>query len=329
MTSFAILFKTHFWDEFTARQLERLCARSGAGAIVAVIDETMDKVPQTDAPREVRIREGDLAKMELALVTTHGSIIWYNTDYPNYAAFTQLEAFDYYVCIEYDACVTLDIERLVAHLERDGVDYLGFPIRKPARKWPWYKMHREIYGDDMLVYLSCLAVFSHRAMALLLQRRQEMSREFRAQSLNFWPNNEAFIPNEVKNAGMRLASLSDYGDVSAYDWWPPCEERDLPQVQNGAFVHPVLAGMRFARSVVHHEPSIFAFFNPGSALHQRLRHVPILVRQSLLRKEIIRRAQHFATRALGHIGLGRRWYENAQAATASSTQTQSAHNSAS
>lgn len=328
MTSFAILFKTHFWDDFTARQLQRLQAHSRTGTVIAVIDETMDKVPPTTAPREVRIHEGDLERLGLAQVTTHGSIIWYNTDYPNYVAFDQIEAFDYYVCIEYDACVTLDLSRLVDDLARDGIDYLGFPIRKSCEDWPWYEMHRESYGDEMLVYLSCLGVFSHRAMALLLRRRQEMTELFAKENLQFWPNNEAFIPNEIHNADMRLASLEDYGDVSAYDWWPPCEERELVQAPNGAFIHPVLAGMRYARSVVHHEPSLWSFFNPASALNQRLHHVPAQARWRLLRQELLRRAGVFATRKMAAAGLKQQWYENAKAGTATSRQTQSTHNSA-
>ncbi len=328
MTSFAILFKTHFWDDFAARQLQRLQAHSRSGAVIAVIDETMEIVPPTTAPREIRIHEDDLTRLNLARVTTHGSIIWYNTDYPNYVAFDQLEAFDYYVCIEYDACVTLDLSRLVEDLARDGVDYLGFPIRKSSQDWPWYELHRESYGDEMLVYLSCLGVFSHRAMALLLRRRQEMAQLFAEKKLQFWPNNEAFIPNEIHNAGMRLASLEDYGDVSGYDWWPPCEEHDLVQVQSGAFTHPVLAGMRYARSVVHHEPSLWSFFNPASALHRRLRDIPVRARRLLLRQEVLRRARAFATRKMAAAGLKQQWYENAKTETATSRQTQSTHNSA-
>ncbi|WP_297492683.1 hypothetical protein [Acidocella sp.] len=329
MTKFAILFKTHFWDEFTARQLQRLREHSGAGAVIAVIDETMVVVPETAAPREIRIGMDDLVALQLPLVTTHGSIIWYNTDYPNYVAFQRLEPFDYYVCIEYDACVTLDIELLVDGLARGGVDYLGFPIRKSCRDWPWYEMHRASYGDEMLVYLSCMAVFSHRAMALLLRRRQEMGRLFAGGQLEFWPNNEAFIPNELRNGGMKLVSLGAYGDVSNYDWWPPCDEAELAKMQSGAFIHPVLAGMRYARSVVHHEPSLWSFVNPASALHGRLRAVPVHARNRLLRQEFMRRLQQFTVRRLAAVGLKRKWYERAQTGKVGSPQTQSAHNSAS
>lgn len=328
MTNFAILFKTHFWDDFTARQVQRLREHSGAAAVVAVIDETMGAVPPTTAQREIRIVQDDLAQLQLALVTTHGSIIWYNTDYPNYVAFSQLEPFDYYVCIEYDACVTLDLQRLVDDLARDGTDYLGFPIRKRVQEWPWYDMHRAIYGDAMLVYLSCLAVFSHRGIALLLRRRQEMGQLFKDKQLQFWPNNEVFIPNELLRAGMKLGSLSEHGDVSHYDWWPPCDEKALAQMPRGAFVHPVLAGMRYARSVVHHEPSLWSFLNPASALHRRLRDMPKGARGRLLRQEFVRRLRDFAVRRLASLGLRRQWYDTARAGTATSAQSPSAHNRA-
>lgn len=328
MTSYAVLFKTHFWDEFVARQVQRLQAQIGDGQIVIVMDETMTAVDAVLPERVIRICEADLTHLELAPVTTHGSIIWYNTDYPNYVAYSQLGMFDYYVCIEYDAVVTTPLDELVNALARDGVDYLGFPIRKNCRDWPWHSMHRDIYGEEMLVYLSCFAVFSHRALALLLHRRQKMARQFEEGQLGFWPNNEAFIPNEISNAGMNLGSLAQYGDVSAYDWWPPCEEAELATMQGQVFIHPVLAGMRYARSVVHHEPSVFAFFNPVSAMHKRLRRVPAGNRAVLLRQELTRRVMNFIRRGMEAAGLRRKWYENAKTGAGPVAQSQSAHNRA-
>jgi hypothetical protein len=328
MTSYAVLFKTHFWDDFVARQLQRLQDQIGDNQIIVLMDETMRTVDVTLPNTIIRISEADLQRLGLAPVTTHGSVIWYNTDYPHYVAFDQLDAYDYYVCIEYDAVVTMPLDSLINALARDNVDYLGFPIRKHCRDWPWHPMHRDIYGDDMLVYLSCFAAFSHRAMAQLLRRRQEMSQQFSAGQLGFWPNNEAFIPNEIKNAGMTLGNLAGYGDVSAYDWWPPCEEADLANMNGQIFIHPVLNGMRYARSIVHHEPSIFSFFNPASAMHKRLQHIPAKAKAPLLRQEFTRRVTNFVLFRLEKIGLRRKWYANAQTGAARVIQTQSVHNRA-
>lgn len=328
MERYAILFKTHFWDGFTARQMQRLKVQAGHGHIVAVVDETMQKCGPTEAPQTIRIASEDLAALQLAPVTTHGSVIWYNIDYPHYAAYTQLPEFDYYVCIEYDATVTIPLDSLVASLARERIDYLGFPIRKPCRDWPWHAMHRGIYGVDMLVYLSCFAVFSRRALELLFRRRQEMGRAFAQAELPFWPNNEAFIPNELHNAGMKLASLAAFGDVSAYDWWPPSEEQALAGMLAPGFIHPVLAGERYARSVVYHEPSMLSFFNPASALHYRLRHVSPARKFILLRQECQRRAGAFVQHKLENAGLRRKWYWQAMARAGQGDQAQSVHNRA-
>lgn len=328
MTSYAVLFKTHFWDDFVARQVNRVRQAATGGELIMLIDETIEPVPPTGQGMEVRIQKPDFARLGLAEVTTHGSIIWYNTDYPHYVVFERLKKYDYYVCIEYDAMTTVDLDALVAALARGGLDYLGFPIRKACQDWPWYDMHRPIYGDDFFVYLSCLSIFSRRAMAHLLERRQVMTQAFQRGELNFWPNNEAFIPNELANAGMRLAQLGQYGDTAFYDWWPPCEEGELGHLPKNAFVHPVLAGARYARSVIHHEPSILSFINPSSMLYRRLNNVPDLPRARFVRQEVGRRLREFVKRRMADAGFGQRWYENALSGAPPVAQQASAHNRA-
>jgi hypothetical protein len=324
---FAVFFKTHFWDDFTRRQVARLRARLGNGQLYIVVDESIERAPQIENEAAIRIRAEDFGALGLAEVTTHGSVIWYNIDYPNYIAFSKIPKFDYYVSIEYDATVTVDLDTLVHTLAACNIDYLGFPIRKPATEWPWYDMHLDIYGPKMLVNLSCFSVFSHRAMTQLLARRQEMTRQFALGELDFWPNNEAFIPNEIERAGMSLDTLDHYGSTRQYDWWPPTEESELPANQEGLFIHPVLCGQRYAKSIVHHEPSFFALILPNSPLSTKLRHVSSETRASLRVSEVKRRVLNRVYKSLESAGLRRRWFANALSGATVYAQTKPIHNS--
>ena len=155
-----------------------------------------------------------------------------------------------------------------------------------------------------------------------------MSIAFLAGELGFWPNNEAFIPNEVRNAGLKLDTLDRHGLTDNYDWWPPSEETELRSRQEGAFVHPVLAGSRFARSVVHHEPSLLSFFLPNSKMHQRLRQVNSGNLRPLLTAEIARRLHRRYERTLERFGLRPQWYANAVSGKANFEQNNSTHNAA-
>ena len=324
--SYAVLFKAHFWDEFTQRQFERLRANVGRGHLWILFDETLKPAPTLPYDRVIGITTDKLMKLGLPLVTTHGSILWYNTDYPHYVALAELGSYDFYITVEFDAAIRQPVDTLVDRLAADGVDYLGFPIRKTAQQWAWFPMHRDIYGPEMLVYLSCIAAFSHRAIHRLLARRQEMGRDFTAGEIPFWPNNEAFLPNEIRRAGMTSASLSQYGSTELYDWWPPTEETKLSRIEANEFVHPVLQGMRYARSLIHHAPALSSFRDRSSADHAKLSHFdPRLVR-SLLRAESHRRWVDRAGRMLERLHLRRRWYSHACAQTARSVHGQSLHN---
>jgi hypothetical protein len=324
--SYAILFKTHFWDDFTIRQLERVKSRTGRGDVYVVVDATFQPAPPIGYGRIIHINRSDISMLGLAPITTHGSIIWYNIDYPHYVALSQLPTYDYYVTIEYDTVVTVELDQLIGDLHNTNVDYLGFPIRTAVSTWPWFEMHLDIYGSDMLVYLSCFSVFSHRALTVLLARRQAMGLDFGRGVLEFWPNNEAFIPNEMRKAGMRIDTLDQYGQTRHYDWWPPLDEKELGGVADHGFIHPVLHGTRYIRSLVHHEPLLTSFFRRDSLMRRKLSGFSPEVVNPILRSELRRRVREKIGGTLERVGLRRRWFSNAQAGSARNNQRQSAHN---
>ena len=323
--TYAVLFKTHFWDDFTQRQLERLQRSVGRGVIYVVIDETMQPAPPIPYEKVISVTNEDVERLGLAPFTTHGSVIWYNNDYPHYVAMSKMPNYDYYVAAEYDVVMQGSMDALIDRLSADGVDFVGFAHRGQASTWPWFPMHREIYGDEMLRQLTCLSVSSHRALRHLLGRRQSMGKDFAEGRLAFWPLGEAFLPNEVQAAGMRMRTLDQYGETQHYDWWPPMEESELPAAQP-AFVHPVLHGTRYVRSLLHHEPSLARLLWPSSVTRRKLhRSAPKLVR-SLVRQELKRRLGDYVERKLAKLDLRPKWYADAQHSTRQSRQRPSAHN---
>jgi hypothetical protein len=324
--SYAVFFKTHFWDEFAARQYARLCARVGRGDVFVVFDATFGAAPDDIPGRVIEVTIADLAALELPAVTTHGSIIWYNPDYPNYAARAKLPAYDYYVSVEYDVVLNADLDALIVKLSDDRIDYLGFELRTKVRNWPWFDLHKDLYGEDMLACLSCLSIFSARAMDVLLARRQAAGRDFAHGTLRYWPNNEAFIPNEIRRAGLKQAMLGDYGGTRLYDWWPPTNEADLPAAKSEAFIHPVLHGTRFIRSTLFHEPSFFALLRPGSVVWRKLAGFDPVVVRSMVAAEIRRRVRAKMERMAAHAGLRPQWFAGATSGAVPDGQQPTAHN---
>jgi hypothetical protein len=324
--SYAVFFKTHFWDGFAARQLERVREKVGRGDVFVLFDATFGNVPDDIPGRVIEVTMTDLAALELPPVTTHGSIIWYNPDYPNYAAAVRIPAYDYYVSVEYDVVVNRHFDDLIDELTADDVDYLGFELRTKVQDWPWFELHKDMYGADMLACLSCLSVFSKPAMDLLLARRQETGRDFAHGALHYWPNNEAFIPNEIRRAGLKQAVLGDYGGTRLYDWWPPTNEADLPAAAEETFIHPVLHGTRFIRSTLFHEPSFLALLRPRGIVWQRLAGFDPAVVRPMVAAEVKRRIAAKFQRIAAHAGLRPQWFEGATSGVSRDGQHGSAHN---
>jgi hypothetical protein len=307
----AILFKTHFWDDFTRRQLARLQANTRDADIIICVDETGGTVGPIDAPLVLRTTDRQLLAMGLPDARTHGSLLWFSIDYLHCYVFQHYPDYDYYLALEYDAVINLDVDAFVAAAAADGADFVGFPMRTPIRQWAWAALHAPIYGADLRAYLSCIALFSNRAMQLLMDRRLSMARDFRTGSLAFWPYTEAFIPSELQIAGYRLRSLTDYGATDHYDWWPPVHEADLASLADQGFVHPVLEGGRYIASVLRHDRQLFSYFLPSSLLRQRLARFPRQTIAPYVRREFRRRLGDAVQRRLEALGLRRKWYQGA------------------
>lgn len=285
----AVLFKTHFWDDFARRQFERLQARMKSGDLYVFIDESRKPAGPIGHDKVIRATASDFARLGLAMTSTDGTVLWYNIDYPHYLFRQQFPDYDYYLTVEYDGVIGLGIDDWMEAMAQRQLDYVGFPGRESLDTWYWTAVHEKVYPrQEMLSSLSCLAVFSARALDLLFRRRQEMSRDYETRKITFWPNNEVFIPTELRRAKLHLGSLADFGRTDRYEWWPPHHEDELGETK-GEFVHPVLDARRYLPSRLKFEPDLASYESEQSALRQALAHYPREVVQRALRRERFRR----------------------------------------
>ncbi len=276
---FAIVFKTHFWDGFAQRQFNRYARNKGSGEIFVYIDETNGRVEVPDGLHVVRSTNADLIADGFAERYERGSLLWWNTDYPNYYVQARLPAFDYYLFVEYDSCLLGSIESFVGSAAERGADVVALPTRTPLNAWMWTRFHAQTYPRAELAgSLNCISLYSARALTLLGRRRREMAEQSGRGEVAFWPGNEVFIATEAKRAGLRLISLEAFGNADGYEWHPPHLEEALPAEndrQGGAvFLHPVLDRPRYIASLLRFENDLTAYFRPGSALRRELARFP-------------------------------------------------------
>jgi hypothetical protein len=272
--NYLLVFKTHAWDAFIARQFARYRANCRAGDVVILVDETNRQLGEIPYDNVIRTTNSELLGLGLANAYGKGSLIWWNTDYPNYFAANRLPDYDYYVFVEYDSCANLDIDLFVEAIAARGADAVALPTRQPKSNWYWTKFHERVYRyEEICGSLNCISAFSARAVQLLFERRRAHTIEHQAGRMPFWPGNEVFIATEINRAGYKFCSLEEFGDATQYEWHPPILEADLCE-QTGTFLHPVLDTSRYIASVLKFEPDLSSYFVPNSPLRRQLARFP-------------------------------------------------------
>jgi hypothetical protein len=264
---YAVLMKIHFWDDFAQRRLQHLISKVSSGDVYVFVDETKGAVNGITHERTIRATEDSMAKLGV-LLHPPGKIFWYNVDYPLYYFYLQNNFYDYYLMCEYDVVLNIDIDDFVSRAEKHRVDYVGFRLTEPT--WPLHSCEG-VYPDYFELHqsLNCVSLYSRRSVEFLLDRRRLLTRSYRAGEIMNWPNNEAFIPTEMKNNGFVVRELGDFGKTERYNWWPPSHEKDLPLLREQTFLHPVLDERRYAASCMQ-QSDLRTYFLPSSRLRRLL-----------------------------------------------------------
>ncbi len=271
--SIAVLFRTHFWDEFAGRQFDRLLAVADGTDVFVLVDETNGPV---DVPydRVIRVTEASLLALGLARAG-EGNLLWFNGDYPLYAFLQACPDYDYTLQLEYDVVINQPIAGLVARAAAEGVDYVGLTKGAAPQDWFWRDSCAGIYAlDELRHQLICLSLFSRAALRHLFERRLVHAASRRSGAMAAWPFCEAFIPSELAQGGFAIRELSSFGDTRAYDHWPPYLEADADGLSEHDFVHPVLDEPRYIASLHKYHIGLAGYLNPASLFHSKLRRLP-------------------------------------------------------
>ncbi len=271
----AVIFRTHFWDAFAARQFQRLTQKVGGGDVYVLVDETSGPVEGIPHEKVVRMTETDVLALGFPRAGK-GNLLWFNGDYPLYYFMKEHGFYDYYVLLEYDVALNVDVDPLVARVAAAGIDFVGLTKGEPVREWPWLDTCRDAYPlEDIQYKLICLSVYSARAVCWLANRRLELAAQVRDGSIKAWPFCEGFIATEMARNDFVTAELTDFVDTGTYDFWPPYVEADLPEMLDRPLIHPVLDRDRYVGSLLKYKVGLNGYFNVNSTLHRKLRRLPV------------------------------------------------------
>ncbi len=280
---YAVLFKIHFWDDFVARRFVALQARCPGADLWIAVDETNGPINDIPYDKIFRTRDSDMHLLGLPAIPAV-RLNWYNVDYQLLAFHRAHDGYPFYVMVEYDAVVQCDLDALALDSLRRKVDLIAFPIPIPLDVWYWTHTLESVWSRQKIQHqLLCIAGFSQRAVAHLLMVRLNHSVRYAQGQLTHWPFSEGFVPTALHTAGFNLESLTDFGPTECYDWWPPYHESDLPNLENQAFIHPVLTGRRYVESLLRYSQPETYLTAQGSVLRRQLdRESPHIVLPSLI-----------------------------------------------
>jgi hypothetical protein len=245
---YAVLFKAFTNDNFVKRRLAHVVAAAPSGDVYLMMDETHGSVGPIDYEPAIRYEEADLVRLGFPHIT-QGPLFWYNADYPLYYFRHLKPDYDIVVTIEYDAVPNVDLDDIVSQFRLQGLDLVGRTIDKTPDTYWWTNTMLSFYGlDQVRPYQICACILSARAIDHLAATRKRHGATGISDARQ-WPIGETFVGTELATSGFRLGELSAFGKLTRYDWWPPIHERELPRCADEVFVHPVLIGRRYVKSL--------------------------------------------------------------------------------
>ncbi len=269
---YAVIFRTHLWDDYVARQYDRLVARTKSGHVFILVDETSGPV-KIDRDNVVRYTQGDVLSLGFAK-GGRGNLLWFNGDYSLYLFFDRFRDYDYYIMTEYDVVVQVELDDVVAPADRDGCDFIGLSKGEPVSEWQFTETCLDAYdAAEVQKRLICIALFSRPAVQHLFDKRLELSQAFRNGALRRWPYCEAFIPTELSVGGFKLGELSEFGPTDHYDWAGVVIEAELGPLERQAFIHPVLDPNGYVEKAMKDSWPPESFFYVRSETRRKLQRV--------------------------------------------------------
>ena len=270
---YAVVFKTFAWNPFIERQARRWEAITGGGDFFIAADETGGQLGPMPFERVIRTNNDELIALGFANRFERGSLLWWSPDYVHYHFQDAYPHYDYYVFVEYDALFSGDVGHLVNELATRSIDFAAFPLKESMHDWAWTKPHLRTYASGELEgNLICITAFSRRALHHLRARRLQMGE---GDVTPFWPSAEAFLPTEIKRAGLAYASMEEFGDITHLNWRPPHLEEDVRQLSGSVFFHPVYDQSRYLRWTIEQGATLRTSLDPSGPVLRALARFPV------------------------------------------------------
>ncbi len=250
MPSYAVIFRTHVWDDDVAEIARRAQACCATGTFVVAADETKGRLDCDGFTKLSHCK--DFTALGLPLVPD-GNVLWWNADYVLYAARLALPGRDYYVMLEYDVLLNADLDQMVAQCGENHVGFVAQDIQPVGTHWSAASASE--MGVELWWALIPFVIVSGRVVDVMLKARQLLANALTAGRITHWPYCEAFMPSAAALLpGSANWPLSRLVDSHLLKYRPFIRLRDARLAEAGIVAHPVMGSVRYIRHILADKP---------------------------------------------------------------------------
>ncbi len=243
----AVLFRTHFWDDFASRAATRLWRQCGGADFFVLADETDGTALDVRPFRKHAQGIDDFRRLALPWVAVGAAPpAWWNCDYPIYDAALRLPNYDYYFLFEFDAAANLPLLPIARAMAAAGIDCVTHTGHRPVKEgWSFAASCAGLpYAAKTWTPITVVLI-AGRAVRALLAERQRLANLLALGRLRRWPVSEGFLASALAAGGFSLRPLRSFADVRHFSAESIYLETDPRTQRPGAFVHSVLDTERY------------------------------------------------------------------------------------
>ncbi len=252
LVNYAVIFRTHLWDDGIAEMARRAAACCPSAHFVVAADVTNG--PLNVEPFQAIPHTCDAASLSLPNVPPDRTL-WWNADYVLYFVRERLPGFDYYVMLEYDVLLNCDIDSIIARCMGEGIDFVAKEIGE-IHPGHWSRPSALEMTGVIHWALIPLVVVSARAVDALYRRRRAMAYQLAQKAITQWPYCEPFMTTVLaQHADMKLASWETLLNAQLLRYRPILSLRDKRLAVGPLVAHPVFASRRFIETFLREKPS--------------------------------------------------------------------------
>ena len=254
----AVLFRTHYWNEFIDTQFNRLCAMAGDGVdIFVTYDETNGPargLPAAAAQRLVGHSLPGFASLGLDIQVARG--MWHLGDYPFYDFIVKWPGYAQLAMIENDVFLgPTDFSAKFAELTATRAEFSAFRFgeRKLGNDMrPGTRSAVDYYPRVWNAFFP-LVFLSGDFAAHLFERRKWLGEQRRERKLSHFPHCEAFVATEAAVTRRRWVPLRKLFRTSRFQNRPFILHEGLEDVLPDEIIHPVVPAAAYVRNLLREE----------------------------------------------------------------------------